>query len=406
MRYLNLKMAFCLLVVTVIIKSSSAQEWDVYKKSNSPIPSDEITDIAVGPNGTKWIGTSGSGLIKLSDNRWDTLNTNNSNIPFDYSNCLTISKGGDIWFGTFSVGAYGQIGNRWKNFSSDSLLPADDVKDIAIGKNGAKWFGTKEGLIKLQNGDTTSFNGLGNMKVKGITITRKGNVWLAIGNGVARYDGQSWKTYTSIGSGTFQSAKEIAVDSSGTVWAVGDRIGLARYDANDDDFEVNSTYDDDVTAIAVDGSGDIWIGRSTGEIAHKDGGTWNSTKPANTNLPSGTINAVTIAGGDQKWVGYDSDGIATSPQLGGGSSGLNPSDASARMQVTPNPVDHQLSFRLEQPIQKGAYKVLTMQGQSVKRGYINASGHERLSVRGLSSGVYYLRVTGKRQSITKKFVVQ
>ena len=406
MKQLRLKAGVSLLTFFIMVNGSWGQEWSTFSKDDGSIPSDEITDIAIGPDGAKYFATNGSGIVKRGGEQWSTINSNNSDLPFDYLKCLTVSSNGNFWFGTNRSGVYGQVGNQWKNITTDSLLPDDKVFDIAIGPNGSKWFGTQEGLVKLENGDTTTFSGLGTPKIKGITPGSGNTVWLAIGTGVARYDGQDLETVNIAGAPGLQSTSEIVIDNSGNVWAIGERIGLAKYNAANDEFEVNSTYDDDVTAIGVAENGNVWIGRSTGEIAYYDGNKWQRTKPANANIPAVAITAIEIDNNNRKWIGYDSDGIATSPKLGGGTTGLAGAKESKAFALSPNPVHDQLWLNVNRPDQITRYKVISSKGQVVKRGALGNGHQHQLSVNDLPSGVYFLNVTGPKTSRVQKLVVQ
>ena len=51
--------------------------------SNSGLPDNYVSSIAIDGSGNKWIGTWG-GLVKFDDTNWTVYNTSNSGLPDNY----------------------------------------------------------------------------------------------------------------------------------------------------------------------------------------------------------------------------------------------------------------------------------------------------------------------------------
>ncbi len=84
--------------------SAHSQEWIRYTSANSPLPSDQIYALSLGPDNTLWIGTSG-GLASLKNGVWSVFDTSNSPLPDPYITSLAVDSAGTVWIGTGFAGA-------------------------------------------------------------------------------------------------------------------------------------------------------------------------------------------------------------------------------------------------------------------------------------------------------------
>ena len=61
---------------------------------------------------TKWICTD-SGLVKFDGNNWKVFTESNSGLPYDRITTIAIDKSGNKWIGTFNdSGGYGLLVER------------------------------------------------------------------------------------------------------------------------------------------------------------------------------------------------------------------------------------------------------------------------------------------------------
>lgn len=169
-------------------------------------------------------------------------------------------------------------------------------------------------------------HGLSQNTVYSIIQDHKGFIWFGTDDGLNRYDGYSFKTYTNeIGvNGTLTNNRIIALleDSSNRLWIATIGGGLNRYDWNTDSFvsfranpnDSKSLSNDRVMALCEDPSGMIWIGTADGGLNLFDPTTetFKIYKNSSTNdktLPSNVIRSLFIDSKDNLWVGTD-NGIA------------------------------------------------------------------------------------------------
>ena len=103
----------------------------------------------------------------------------------------------------------------------------------------------------------------------------------------------------------------IAIDGSGNKWIGTYDGGLAKFDGTTWTVYTTSNSglpNNEVISIAIDGSGNKWIGTSGG-LAKFDGTTWTVYNTSNSGLPNNNVNSIAIDGSGNKWIGT-SGGLA------------------------------------------------------------------------------------------------
>jgi ligand-binding sensor domain-containing protein len=104
----------------------------------------------------------------------------------------------------------------------------------------------------------------------------------------------------------------IAIDGSGNNW-IGTGGGLAKYDGTTWTVYTTSNSglpNNDVTSIAIDGSGNKWIGTYGGGLAKFDGTAWTVYTTSNSGLPDNYVRSIAIDGSGNKWIGTYNSGLA------------------------------------------------------------------------------------------------
>ena len=103
-------------------------------------------------------------------------------------------------------------------------------------------------------------------------------------------------------------------DDGSNIWA-GTKGGLAKADktAGNAVFYNKSNSglpSNDITALAIEGSGSVWTGTGGGGLAFYDGNGWTVFTEANSGLPGDIVYSVSIDGSGIKWVGTQ-NGLAS-----------------------------------------------------------------------------------------------
>ena len=98
-----------------------------------------------------------------------------------------------MWFGTQN-GISKFDGVNWTNITTttDTALISNTITAIKTMSNGDLWVGTDFGICKYSNSTWTSYtttDGLGDNRVKYITESSDGRIWIAEYDGLTIFDG-------------------------------------------------------------------------------------------------------------------------------------------------------------------------------------------------------------------------
>lgn len=268
-----------------------------------------------------FVGTYGGGLsvMDVASERW-----RNYNIPDGLADQFVYdvkrASNGDLWIATWS--GINRVREAklddpaaWDLYTVESTkggIPNPWVYSAAEGPDGTMWFGTEEGLTRFKDGawrnwkhadglgapyeqvrDAIKFTndpakasqhharqkteqGLNDVQVAynpnyiiSLAVDRRGTVWAGTwGGGLARFDGNAWRNYTTSDGLPANHIFMLYLDPSDQLW-VGTSGGLARL-KEDGGFAVLTTADglfaDNVFSMAKTPDGGLWVG-SFGGVA-------------------------------------------------------------------------------------------------------------------------------------------
>lgn len=233
------------------------------------LTADSVTSLAVAPDGTLWVGT-GWGISHFDGSTFTNYLTDQGLLSNDVKS-LTIDREGNLWAGV-SSGVSKFDGSTWTNYTMDDGIIDKPVVDIAIDAQGGAWFATRSGVSYLKDGSVRSFteaDGLSYKSVNSVEVSPDGAVWFATdGQGATRYDGSSWQAFRSDLGFTY-TPRGMAVARDGSVWFGSDGTGVFRYNGSSfetwsTDYGFLSTWVDVITA-GPDGT--IWISFKEGGLA-------------------------------------------------------------------------------------------------------------------------------------------
>jgi ligand-binding sensor domain-containing protein len=236
-----------------------------------------VYDVLQAGNGDIWIATwSGVNRVRggalRERSKWDlyTVENTRGGLPNDWVYGLSEGRDGDIWLAT-EGGLALYRGGHWSNWNHANGLgaPYEKVKDDIAFKNdpalASEHHAKQKEEMGLQ-GVSVAFNP---NYIVALEIDRAGTVWAGTwGGGLARFDGKSFKNYTTVEGLPGNHVFSLHVDAQGRLW-VGTNNGLARMDG--DKFTVMTTNDglfgNTVFSIATAKDGSMWVG-SFGGVAH------------------------------------------------------------------------------------------------------------------------------------------
>lgn len=316
-------------------------------------------EVKESPNGDIWVADFARGLIKYTVAGFAFIQPDGpaTSSVFDmalFEGALWAVPGGiDQSFGynfnrdgIFSRG----VDEFWYTFNEFNTPELADYLDIIVTdvdpNSGAAWFGSYwGGVVKFADGQFSFYNKDNSSlqaptgdpertTVSGIAIDRDGNAWVA-NNFVV----QPLSVITPDGNsrafpmpGGINTATDIAIDEFNTKWIVTPRnnsVGLVAYNHGEDLFSLNddevatissgigngNLHTNEVTTVAVDKDGEVWIGTVEGiTVIYTPGSVFTGNADAsrilieqegefNYLLESEIINTIAIDGANRKWIG-------------------------------------------------------------------------------------------------------
>jgi hypothetical protein len=206
----------------------------------------------------------------------------------------------------------------WKLWnSSNSMVPANLSRNVAMGPNGIIWYCTDNGLVRIADDDRWQiFNGMNvpalsgknnNTWTTGMAVDKANNIWVQSFDHVVRYDGKNFTKFDTSNS-PLKLVKKICVDKNGIIWFCTFQ-GLIKYDGknwtkyNTSNSKIAS---DVVNEIYVGNDETIWIATDKG-INKVTNDNWSLINDKNTNIP---VNDVTSIKGDRAgniWAGLGTE---------------------------------------------------------------------------------------------------
>ena len=265
-----------------------------------------------------WIGTDG-GLVKIDKTTGNSIyfNKTNSGLPSNFVSCIAIDEFGNKWIGTRAWGVGGGLskfdGAEWTVYDeTNSGLHSNYINCIAIDEVGNKWIGTPYGLVKFDGTDWSVF--YSNDEITCLTMDNIGNLWIGAMNGLTKFDGKYWENYDVSNSDLPTNwINCITVDSENKKWIGTEGYGAVVYD--DTNWIIynasNSSLPyNDITCIAFDEFNTAWIGiaydwntQSDGGLVKYDGSVWSIYNMENSDLPGKGISNIAIDEYGIKWIG-------------------------------------------------------------------------------------------------------
>jgi ligand-binding sensor domain-containing protein len=197
--------------------------------------------LAVGPDHTLWLGTSGLSRYDPTNGEWQSINRTVygvTDIVIGPDSALWIASGRD------GVTRYNPLDETWQNWTSSDGLASDEVSSIVVGPDGAIWFGTGGGVSRYDSvQDTwrsfTAADGLVHNAVSDLAVGPDGALWavagdifgLSSGSILSRYDSmtETWQSLDNVGGLTEVEVRNMVAGMDGGLW-LGTWSGVVRFD--------------------------------------------------------------------------------------------------------------------------------------------------------------------------------
>ncbi len=96
-------------------------------------------DLAIESSGSLWMATL-NGIAKYDGTFWSIYNTTNSTLPTNQFTSIAIDSSDNIWATTTNYGLFRFDGTNWINFdTSNTIFPTNETNYITFDRNGLLW---------------------------------------------------------------------------------------------------------------------------------------------------------------------------------------------------------------------------------------------------------------------------
>ncbi len=267
-------------------------QWTRFNDPHSPLYRNSIHSMLPDRNGAIWIGSIQE-LIHSDGENWRSL------LPTEVTGHMWIhslleDREGNLWVGCRDrVYRYDK---SWAHFDRSDGLHGPEVASILEDRHGQIWLSTYSSISSFDGETLTTYadtDGFPTGAVWGMTEHLSGDIWLATWHGALRYSRDTFRLFNaadglynlsaSIYAGSHQdNVLCVYSDGKGVLWFGTQLEGIARYDGHSfrQFTERDGLPNDNIQWIAEDRAGHIWIccggDGGDGGIARYDGATWHT----------------------------------------------------------------------------------------------------------------------------------
>ena len=279
-----------------------------------------VAGIAVVAVATIYVSTS----VQLIVGRlgWSHFTTQSTLIPSNTVNVIEAGAGEEMIVGTtqgvaiWTPPAGTDLPDAWIVSDSESSdLPNNQVRSLALGRDGILWCGTEDGLARYDGHHWQSYDatqmGLSQDFVLALTLGSDGRLWVGTNSGATVYDGQGWTSITAATSGLLDDfVTDLAVEPKpgGDVVWFGTGRGVSRLDTATGRWTsyVMGGEGQPLGSIAdllIDARGRLWIATASNGLHVMDRDVWRSYRVSNSDIPFNSVQALFEAEPGTLWIG-------------------------------------------------------------------------------------------------------
>jgi len=285
--------------------------WQVFTTANSPIPSNEITCIALDKDDVAWIGSTG-GLTRFDGSNWTTYSKENSDLPYNHVTSIAVDSSGGVWAG---------MQDGLVEFRGGTITTHEprDVSTVVVDRTNTTWYSARSTLIKFGR-PTSTYYTAENSEFTGspnsIVFDKNNTLWTlgGIGSFLTTFDGTYWTNINSAGLDLDYeySAQRMDVDNDGNVWVITYRNVVKFEGLNHKTFKrsrSNLVFPGSTSRMCFDHQGTGWFAThadtagSEGGFGRFEAGKWWFYDMSNSGLPSNKINEIKVDTKRTVWIG-------------------------------------------------------------------------------------------------------
>ncbi|RYM35148.1 T9SS type A sorting domain-containing protein [Brumimicrobium glaciale] len=290
-----------------------------YLSSNTDLPGVHLTGLSRAGNGNLWFDVYEKGISKFDGTQWTSFTRSNSAIPDSNVAFVRESENGDVWMVSSDLkNLIKYDGLNWNVYNSSNTSLPDYLGEFVFDSNGSIWMRSYNlGLLNFDGTNVayylTNNSPILNNEITDIVIDTNDNIWLSSYNGISKFDGQTWITYTVFNSSLPRSRIKQLMIHNDEIWAIwledtGLGGGLIKFDGTNWS-EYNSTNSSLPSSLQgnlqITSNGDKWMLTGTwpnSQIIQFNGSTTVYHDISNSPLPSNRIKDIALDFDRKLWL--------------------------------------------------------------------------------------------------------
>ncbi len=283
-----------------------------YRESADGIISDYIKDIKTDDAGNVWFASS-KGLMKYDGSSFTNIPADN--MSDDFINHIFVKNTNQIYAST-KDGLNMYDGSSFNVLSTKDGLVDNYIKAIGQDKDGQMYFGTYEFGLSIYDGQNWSWQGEASENIPDDNIycffkDSKDIMWIGTYDGLVKYDGTTWTTYTENDGLAGDLVRGIAEDAAGNIWLACNSNGISQY--KDQVFTNHQTSTSGIyyNSIATVGN-KVYVGTNDDGLYYYDGSTWSTYTTDNSTLVDNEVEDVFSDSQGKLWINHDYSSKITS----------------------------------------------------------------------------------------------
>jgi ligand-binding sensor domain-containing protein/two-component sensor histidine kinase len=269
--------------------------------TNQGLSSPYVLSLCLDRGGNLWAGTDGGGLNRIKRKNFDTP------AEFHLLTARSISEDdhGGLWMAFNARGISRWLDNSVHDFA---VGLGSNAWTVLANQQQQVWAGTRtEGLFQFQ---TNRFQTAPGAQMLGPWIyalfqDHGGQLWAGTQNGLANWDGQNWKLFTTHDGLSENVIRAIAEDADRNLWVGTENHGL-NYFRDGKFISYQSTENglpgNDISCLYADTNGVLWVGTSGHGLARFQNGKWKNYSTSD-GLASDSISYLLEDGAGYLWIG-------------------------------------------------------------------------------------------------------
>ena len=279
-------------------------EMETYVKYTSEygLCSNQLSAVAIAPDGTVWFTSLDNGVSIFKDGIFTTY-TMQDGLPSNIVEDIAVASDGTVWVATYS-GIASFDGENWKVYADG---PGKEIiTKVVCDLGGNVWFATEhQGLFRLSGTEWTRYDastGFSNT-VLDLTLADNGTVWASfLDVGLIFFSGEEIVRYP-LEDSEFASIRCFHIDEAGMLWAASGQIVGCLIDGEWEYYRGDNTLHLSFkTACMVSGpDGTLWFGGFNGGLSGYRDGDWTVLKTDDW-LPDNAVEKVMVTADGALWI--------------------------------------------------------------------------------------------------------